>query len=76
MPTEQIHEATNLLQSEIQELRALMEEWDSLSVNRNGARQYRGVARRIVLQSQMIEELIKASVFRRSSLDPFGARPV
>jgi hypothetical protein len=64
MPTEQIHEAINLLQSDIQELRVLPEEWDRLSVNRNGARQYKGVARRIVLQSQKIEELIKANVFR------------
>jgi hypothetical protein len=42
-----------------------MEEWDRLSVNLNGARQYKGVARRIVLQSQKVEELIKANIFSR-----------
>jgi prefoldin subunit 5 len=49
MPIKQINEAINLLESEIQELRALMEEWNRLSVNLNGAKQYKGVAKRIVL---------------------------
>jgi hypothetical protein len=39
MPTEKIHEAINLLQSEIQELRVLMQEWDRLSANRSEALQ-------------------------------------
>ena len=54
MPTEQIHEAINLLESEIQELGVLMLEWDRLSGNLNGARQYKSIVKRIVLQSQKI----------------------
>jgi hypothetical protein len=42
-----------------------MQEWDRLSVNRCGARQYKGIARRVVLQAQKIEELINANVFTR-----------
>jgi len=34
-------------------------------VNRCGARQYKGIARRVVLQAQKIEELINANVFTR-----------
>ncbi len=61
----QLRTLTNLLQSEIQELRVLMQEWDRLSVNRSGASQYKGIARRVVLQAQKIEELINANVFTR-----------
>jgi hypothetical protein len=65
MATTQIDLAIILLESEIEELKALMGEWNRLSVNLNGSKQYKGVARRIVLQSQKVEELIKASVFSR-----------
>jgi hypothetical protein len=65
MLTTQINEAITLLESEIQELKALMGEWDRLSVNLNGQRKYNRVARRIVIQSQGLERFIKASVFSR-----------
>jgi len=42
MPAERLHEAINLLQSEIQELRVLRQERDRLCVNRSGASQYEG----------------------------------
>jgi len=64
-PAEQINEAFTLLQSEIEELRVLMQDSDRLSVNLSGARQYKSIARGIVLQAQRIEELTKANVFSR-----------
>ena len=64
-PAEQINEAINLHQSEIEEQRVLMQESDRLSANLSGARQYKSMARGIVLQAQRIEELTKANVFSR-----------
>jgi hypothetical protein len=64
MATTQIDQAIRLLECEIGELKALLGEWNRLSVNLNGSKQYKGVARRIVLQSEKVEELIRP-VFSR-----------
>ena len=62
MAKEMITNAIRLLESEIQELKALMEEWERLSLNLDGATQYTQSAQNIVLHSQMIQKLIRGNV--------------
>jgi hypothetical protein len=51
------------LESNIKELRDSLKNWENLSVNRNGANGYKEKAKRIVLQAESIESLIKENVF-------------
>jgi len=51
------------LESRIRELRESLEDWDRQSVNTTGAKMYKEKARRVVLQAQAIESLIKENVF-------------
>jgi sugar-specific transcriptional regulator TrmB len=65
MVVKQIEEAIMQLESEIEELKQSLADWDRTSINLDGSRKYRGNAKRIVLQSQKVEELIKANSFSR-----------
>ncbi len=62
---EQIEEEIKRLEADITELKASLPTWHVDAVNLDGSRQYRGKARRIVLQAQKVEELIKANTFSR-----------
>lgn len=61
----QIEEEITRLEADITELKASLSRWDTDSVNPDGSRRYRGKVRRIVLQAQKVEELIKANTFSR-----------
>jgi hypothetical protein len=60
---DQIEEALKALEENIAELRELMTYWNSTSVNVSGAKKYKGVSRRIVLQAQQVDELVKSNVY-------------
>ena len=58
-----IEQEIQQLESRIGELRESLKDWDRHSVNATGAKIYKEKARRIVLQAQAIESLIKENVF-------------
>jgi hypothetical protein len=58
-----IEQAIKQLQERMEELRHALGEWDRHSVNTTGAKMYKEKARRISLQAQAIESLIKENVF-------------
>jgi len=61
----QIEEEIARLEADIDELRTSMPRWHVDHANIGGSKLYRGKARRIVLQAQKIEELIKEKTFSR-----------
>lgn len=63
-----IEHAIRDLESRISDLQNGLKDWDSLSVNRSGASVYREKAKRIVLQAQAVESLVRDSVFPYKSL--------
>jgi hypothetical protein len=58
-----IEDAIRDLESRISALQNGLVDWESLSVNRSGASVYKEKARRIVLQAQAVESVVKESVF-------------
>ncbi len=58
-----IEEAIRHLEAGISDLRESLKRWDMDSMNSTGAKRYKEKARRIVLQAQEIESLIKENVF-------------
>jgi hypothetical protein len=58
-----IEQAIQRLETHIKELRDALNDWDDLSVNRDGAKVYKEKARRIVLGAEIIESQIKENVF-------------
>jgi hypothetical protein len=47
------------IREELSELEGHLQHWERDAESSHGARKYRGVARRIVLSSQRLEELVK-----------------
>jgi len=58
-----IEEAIHHLEAGINDLRESLKQWDLDSVNSRGAKRYKEKARRIVLQAQEIESLVKENVY-------------
>ncbi len=58
-----IEEAIHHLEAGINDLRESLKQWDLDSVNSRGAKSYKEKARRIVLQAQEIESLVKENVY-------------
>ncbi|MCI0348020.1 MAG: hypothetical protein L0Z53_01220 [Acidobacteriales bacterium] len=59
----EIEEAIRHLEAGISDLRESLRRWDVDSMNSAGAKRYKEKARRVVLQAQQIESLVKENVF-------------
>jgi hypothetical protein len=59
----EIEEAIRHLEAGIVEFRESPERWDQDSVNSTGAKKYKEKVRRIVLQAEEIESLVRENVF-------------
>jgi hypothetical protein len=53
------------VREELAELEGHLQHWERDAESSYGAKKYRGVARRIVLSSQRLEELVKENTFSR-----------
>jgi hypothetical protein len=61
-----IQEQIEQLRRELLELQEpLPVEWESQAGNMDGSRRYRGIARRIVLSAQKLEQLVKDNTFQK-----------
>ncbi len=60
---DQIKEAIDRLETDVAELKIQLPNWDSQSQNAQGARMYKGIARRIVWSAQRLEQLVRENTF-------------
>ncbi len=60
-----VEDALKQLESDISELKACLPGWDHDAGNIEGSRRYRGVAKRIVLSAQRVQEAVKENTFQR-----------
>lgn len=59
----QIEESVRQLEADIAELKNALTTWERDSVNSRGSKMYRGIVRRIVLQAEKVETLVKEKAF-------------
>jgi hypothetical protein len=55
----------NKVREELAELEGHLPDWENYSKGIDGSRRYRSIARRIVLSTQRLEELVKENTFSR-----------
>jgi hypothetical protein len=58
-----IQESVRQLETDIKELKNALTTWDKDSLNSSGSKMYKGIVRRIVLQAEKVEALVKQKTF-------------
>lgn len=61
----QIRTAINEVAGTLSELRACLESWNRSGWNLDNSRKYRSIAKRVVLASRSLEQVVKENTFSR-----------
>jgi hypothetical protein len=60
---QEVENAIGQLEAEIARLKESLPRWETKAINKDGSREYRGLANQIVLQARKLKEVIKRNTY-------------